>query len=120
MRTWLAVGIAGWTLIAWAGRIRLLTDAEQGDLSNWARIGGSLLIGAAAATVLILAGGGQLERWILTLFAAWSVGIWLRSLVIVWMGDNRTAFKLVHTVLATGFLFLAYLALRTGWSPRSD
>jgi hypothetical protein len=49
-----------------------------------------------------------------------SVGIWLRSLVTVWVGENTMAFKVVHTVLAAGFLLLAYLALRTGWSPRSD
>lgn len=115
-RTWLAVAIAAWTLLSWGGRIRLLTDAEQGDLANWARIGGSLVIGLTAAAVIFWAQGSGLERWGLTLFAAWSVAVWARSLITVWSGDQPAAFKTVHTVLAAGFFVLAYLALRVGWA----
>ena len=115
-RTVLAVAIAVWTLLTWGGRIRLLTGAEQADLGNWARIGGSLLVGAAAVAVLLLAGEGSLERWVLTLFALWSVGLWGRSLVVVWTGPESAGFKAVHTVLAAGFLVLAVLAVRRGWS----
>jgi hypothetical protein len=111
----LALAIVAWTLITWGGRVRLLTDAEQADLANWVRIGGSLLIGVLAAAVLLLAPGRGLERWLLTAFAAWSSVIWLRSLVTVWSGGESAAFKLVHTLLATGFFVLAYLALRAGW-----
>lgn len=117
-RIWLAIGILGWTAATWGGRIRLLTGAEQADPSNWVRIGGSILIGLAAAGVLVWAGGGQIERWVLTLFAIWSTAIWLRSLVTVWAGDGSMAFKLVHTVLAIGYVVLSYLALRTGWGVR--
>jgi hypothetical protein len=116
-RTVLAVSIAAWTLLAWGGRIRLLTEAEQ-DLGNWVRIGGSLLIGAAAVAVLALAEGSGLERWVLTGFAAWSAVVWLRSLITVWVGDQSPAFKGVHTVLAVGFLFLSYQAIRIGWMDR--
>ena len=42
--------------------------------------------------------------------------IWLRSLLTVWTGEQTLAFKLVHTVLALGFLALAYLAAQRGWS----
>lgn len=115
-RTVLALAIAAWTLLAWGGRVRLLTDAEQGDLGNWVRIGGSLLVGAVAVLVLFLAAGSGWELWGLSLFAAWSAIIWVRSLVIVWAGDQSMAFKLVHTVLAVGFLVLAYLAVQRGWS----
>lgn len=114
-RTVLAVAIAAWTLLTWGGRVRLLTDAEQGDLANWLRIGGSILVGALAVAVLLLAQGSGLERWMLTFFAAWSSVIWLRSLISVWAGSESMAFKLVHTVLAAGFFVLAYLALRVGW-----
>jgi len=114
----LALAIALWTVLSWGGRIRLLTAAEQ-DVSTWLRIGGSLLIGLLAAATLLLFQGGVVERWLLTLFAAWSTVLWLRSLVSVWAGDNSLAFKLVHTVLAVGFFVLAYLAARTAWSPRS-
>lgn len=115
-RTVLAVAIAAWTLLTWGGRIRLLTDAEQADLANWARIGGSLLIGALAVLVLFVAQGGAAERWVLTLFAVWSIALWGRSLLVVWTGDESMAFKAVHTVLAVGFFVLAYLAVRRGWS----
>lgn len=115
-RTWLAIAIAAWTLLSWGGRIRLLTDAEQGDLGNWARIGGSLVIGLTAAAVLIWAQGSGVERWSLTVFAVWSVALWLRSLITVWGGTQSLAFKTVHTVLAAGFFALAVLALRVGWA----
>lgn len=108
-----------WTALTWGGRIRLLTDTEQADPSNWARIGGSILIGLAAAAVLVWMAGGQVERWVLTVFAIWSTVIWLRSLVTVWAGDNPMAFKLVHTVLAIGYVVLSYLALKTGWDART-
>lgn len=114
-RTILAVAIAAWTLLSWGGRIRLLTEMEQ-DLGNWLRIGGSLLVGAAAVAVLLLAEGSGLERWTLTVFAAWSTVLWLRSLTSVWTGDQSMAFKTVHTVLAAGFFFLSYQAIRLGWA----
>ncbi len=115
-RTWLAIAVAAWTLLSWGGRIRLLTDAEQGDLGNWLRIGGSIVIGLGAAAVLLWARGTGLERWILTLFAAWSLALWVRSLITVWGGDQSLAFKIVHTVLALGFFVLAGLALSVGWA----
>jgi hypothetical protein len=115
-RTVLAIAIAVWTLLTWGGRIRLLTDADQADVGNWARIGGSVLVGAAAVAVLLLSGGSALERWVLTLFALWSVGLWGRSLVVVWTGPESTGFKAVHTVLAAGYLVLAALAVRRAWA----
>lgn len=54
----------------------------------------------------------------LTFFAGWSTVIWVRSLVTVWTKDNSMAFRMVHTVLAAGFLVLSYLAVSTGWSAR--
>lgn len=118
-RTVLAIAIGVWTLLAWAGRVRLLTDAEQGDLGNWVRIGGSLLVGGVAVATLLLAAGGGWERWALTFFALWTSVIWIRSLITVWTGDQSLAFKLVHTVLASGFLVLSYLAADRAWSgPR--
>lgn len=114
-RTILAAVIAVWTLLSWGGRIRLLTEMEQ-DLGNWLRIGGSLLVGAAAVAVLLLAEGSGLERWTLTVFAAWSTVLWLRSLTSVWTGHQSMTFKAVHTVLAVGFFFLSYQAIRLGWA----
>lgn len=118
-RTWLALGILVWTAVTWGGRVRLLTGAEQGDLGTWLRVGGSIVVGVAAATVIAFASGGSLERWVLTLFALWSTVVWLRSLITVWLDDGSVPFKLVHTVLAAGFLLLAFLAVRLGWAPRT-
>ena len=111
----LALAIAAWTLITWGGRIRLLTDAEQSSIGNWTRIGGSIVVGLVAAAVLVWAHDGALERWALTVFAVWSSIIWLRSLLSVWAGEQSLAFKLVHTVLATGFFLLSFFAIRVGW-----
>lgn len=112
----LALLIAAWTLLSWGGRIRLLTGAEQADPGNWIRIGGSLLVGALAAVALLLFPRSVGERWLLTLFAAWTTAIWVRSLVTVWLGEQSPAFKAVHTALALGYLVLAYLAVRVGWN----
>lgn len=117
-RAWLAIAIVAWTALTWGGRIRLLTSPEQTDWANWTRIAGSILIGLATAAVLVLAAESSWERWLTTLFAVWSTAIWLRSLVTVWTGDNSTAFKAVHTVLAAGYLALAFWAARVGWAPR--
>lgn len=117
-RTVLAIGIGIWTLLAWGGRVRLLTDADQGDIGNWVRIGGSLLVGGMAVAALFLAAGGAWERWALALFAVWTAGIWIRSLLTVWTGNQSMAFKLVHTVLAAGFLLLAFLGMRLTWATR--
>ncbi len=114
-RTVLAIAIAGWTLTTWGGRIRLLTDAEQADVGNWMRIGGSLLIGTLAVIALLFAAQSSIERALLTLFAVWSLGLWLRSLVSVWTGEASMGFKSVHTLLAAGFFLLSYLAVRVGW-----
>ncbi len=114
-RTVLAVAIAGWTLLAWGGRVRLLTDAEQADPGNWARIGGSLLVGTVAVLVLVVAAGGAWERWALTLFAVWSTAVWVRSLSVVWPGEQSMSFKVVHSALAAGFLLLAFLAVERAW-----
>jgi hypothetical protein len=118
-RTVLAIAIGVWTLVAWGGRVRLLTGAEQADLGNRVRIGGSLLLGGTAVAVLLLSVSSSWERWILTLFAAWSTVLWARSLIVVWPGNQSMAFKVVHTALAAGFFVLAYLDVRRGWSPAS-
>lgn len=117
-RTFLAAAVAVWTLLTWGSRIRLLTDAEQADPGSWLRIGGSLLIGTVVVAVLLLAPGGGLERWTLTIFAVWSVVLWARSAVVVLPADHSVAFKTVHALLAAGFFLLAYWAVRRGWSGR--
>lgn len=107
----LAATIVAWTLIAWGGRIGLLTGAEE--WWSWLRIGGSLLIGVIAAASLVTPWLYPVMRPVLYVLAAWSVVIWTRSLIVNWMGSGSLAFKLVHTVLAIGFYLIAWWAVTT-------
>lgn len=108
-RRWiLAAGIVAWTAVAWGGRIGLLVGGE--DLWAWVRIGGSIGLAMAAGAALLLASSSRWTAWLLAVFAGWTVVIWSRSLVVNWLGSGSLPFKLVHTVLATGFFVLAWLA----------
>lgn len=109
MRIALAVGIAVWTLVAWGGRIGLLTSGE--GLGAWLRIGGSIAIGLFAAATLLLPQLEGARRAALIVFAVFTVVLWLRSLVVNWTGDGSMPFKIVHTVLAIGFFALAWWAV---------
>lgn len=105
MRVVLGVAITLWTLVAWGGRIGLLTSGE--GLWAWVRIGGSLAIGLFAAATLLLPQLEGARRWALIVFSLFTVALWARSLWVNWAGDGTMAFKLVHTVLAIGFFALA-------------
>ncbi len=105
---WLAIAILAWTAITWGGRIGLLTQGD--DWADVARIGGSLVVGLAAAGVLLFPGRWAGGRIVLYLFSAWTTVVWARSLVVNWAGSGSLAFKLVHTVLGVGFFALAYWA----------
>lgn len=108
MRVALGIAIAVWTLVAWGGRISLLTSGDGWD--DWLRIGGSILIGLLAAATLLLAG---LESWrkpALIVFSLFTVVLWTRSLIVNWAGGGTMPFKLVHTLLALGFFALAWWA----------
>lgn len=109
MRVALAVAITVWTLVAWGGRIGLLT-ADEG-WGSWLRIGGSLLIGLVAATTLLVPGLEPARRPALVVFSVFTFVLWARSLIVTWIGAGTTPFKLVHTVLALGFFVLAVWAV---------
>lgn len=109
MRTALAIGIAVWTLVAWGGRIGLLTSGE--GPGAWLRIGGSIAIGLFAAATLLLPQLEGARRPALIVFAVFTVVLWIRSLVVNWTGDGSMPFKIVHTVLAIGFFALAWWAV---------
>lgn len=105
MTTALAISIAVWTLIAWGGRIGLLTSDE--GVGAWFRIGGSLLIGLVAAATLVIPQLASARKPVLIVFSVFTVVLWVRSLIVNWAGDGSLPFKLVHTVLAAGFFALA-------------
>lgn len=106
MRVALAVAIGAWTLVAWGGRIGLLTSEE--GLGAWLRIGGSLIVGALAVAALLAPQLEPARRPALVLFSVFTVVLWIRSLIVNWVGDGSLPFKLVHTVLALGFFALAW------------
>lgn len=109
MKGALAAAIAAWTLLAWGGRIGLLTSDE--GIGAWIRIGGSLVIGLFAAAALVFPQLEAVRKPSLYVFAIFTVVLWARSLFVNWTGDGSVPFKLVHTVLALGFFGLAAWAV---------
>lgn len=105
MRVALAIAITVWTLLAWGGRIGVLTSDE--GIGTWLRIGGSLVIGLIAAAALALPQFEPARKPALIVFSVFTVVLWVRSLVVNWAGDGSLPFKLVHTILALGFFALA-------------
>ena len=108
MRVALAIAITVLTLVAWGGRIGLLTSGE--GLGAWLRIGGSLLVGVFAVAALALPQLEPLRKPALIVFSVFTVVLWIRSLVVNWAGAGSLQFKLVHTILALGFFALAWWA----------
>lgn len=114
MRVALAMAIGVWTLVAWGGRIGLLTSGE--GPGAWLRIGGSLLIGLFATAALLFPQLETMRRPALIAFSVFTVILWVRSLIVNWTGDGSLPFKLVHTVLALGFFALVWWSLSyLGW-----
>jgi hypothetical protein len=101
---WVAASVLLWTLIAWGGRIGLLTDGH-----GWAdllRIGGSLLVGLATALALAVPSVRPRAVPLFFFFCLWTAVLWGRTMIVNWSGAGSLPFKLVHTVLAIGFLIL--------------
>lgn len=105
----LAVAIGVWTLLAWGGRIGLLTGDE--GVWSWVRIGGSLLVGLLTVLTLLVPALEGWQRPMLIVFAVFTIVLWAHSLYVNWTGSGSLPFKLVHTVLAAGFFALALWAL---------
>lgn len=118
MRVALAIAIGVWTLVAWGGRIGLLTSGE--GLGAWLRIGGSLVIGIFATAALLVPNLEPARKPALVVFSVFTVLLWIRSLIVNWMGNGSMPFKLVHTVLALGFFALAWWALSYVTTASSD
>lgn len=92
--------------MSWGGRIGLLGRGDVTDSGDLLRIGGSLLVGWVTGGVLWWAPERLREvRWF---FVVWTVVLWGRSLVVVWVDFPSLPFVVVHTVLALSWFGLAW------------
>lgn len=114
----IAAVVVAWALVTWGGRIGLLTGAEAADPVTWLRVGGSLAT-AGLGAYGVVAG----RRWLVWIYAAWTLAVWGTSLVSVWTADHSAAFLAVHTLLAVvsvGIAVLAVMVRRDGASPTPE
>jgi hypothetical protein len=106
----LAVAVLAWTAVSWGGRIGLLTEAEAADAFTLVRVYGSIALALAVAAGLWWRTAWH--RGIGWVFAAWTVALWARALVVAWTDPPSTGFAVVHTVLALGWFALSSLVVR--------
>lgn len=97
-----------WTLAVWLPRIGII---PVNGVWEYSRIAVSLILGVG--TSLSLVKQGSFTKPLLYGFAAWSVAVWGRSVWNYWTLDNPLDLRLVHTVLAAGFFYLAWRAFTT-------
>ena len=104
------VAFAAWTLLVWGGRIRnAVADADGAGPVVLA-----VTFVALAAAVVVTRGD---RRAVLTL-AAWTVAVWIvRGVDIALLSDHRTAFVVVHLVLAVVSIALAAAAVTSARRP---
>ncbi len=100
--------IGVWTLAVWLPRIWII---PVGDVWEMARIVVSMALGLGSAWVLLRA--TRYLTPVLLGFALWSVVVWGRTLWNYWTLNNPTDLRLVHTILAGGFFYLAWRAIRS-------
>lgn len=84
--------------------------ASGEGVGPWLRIGGSLAIGLFTAATLAVPQLEGARRPALIVFSVFTVVLWVRSLIVNWVGDGSLQFKMVHTVLALGFFALVWWA----------
>jgi len=91
--------------------------ASGEGVGAWLRIGGSLAIGLFTAATLAVPQLEGARRPALIVFSVFTVVLWIRSLIVTWVGDGSLPFKMVHTVLALGFFALVWWAASLATSP---
>ena len=104
----LGLVIVVWTLAVWLPRIWII---PVGDLWELIRIVVSIAVGLGAALALVRR--GRFTNSMLLAFLVWSAGVWGRTLWNYWALNNPPELRLVHTLLAIGYFYLAWRAYRT-------
>ena len=106
------------TLLAWTTRIYNLF--EDNEVSNGERIWSSLVAAifllAAMAVIKILVGSWRdrniKNSRLIPAFCIWTVTFWIVRSVGILIADHEAGFKIVHVLLATGFILLSLIVNR--------
>ena len=106
------------TLLAWTTRIYNLF--EDNEVSNGERIWSSLVAAifllAAMAVIKILVGSWRdrniKNSRLIPAFCIWTVTFWIVRSVGILIADHEAGFKIVHVLLATGFILLSFIVNR--------
>ncbi|MEO7557223.1 MAG: hypothetical protein ABIV94_11540 [Acidimicrobiales bacterium] len=109
----------GWTVFAWATRIRnAAADTDLDAPAKVVAVGSAVGFTALGVTVLVYAWRHRrdgfapgAERYV-GAFAALTTLWWSVRTVLVWVHDNSTGFRVVHTVLAVVSIALGVAAYR--------
>lgn len=109
----LAVLVLFWTLLVWVPRLFIIPVSDVGEL---VRVVGSFLVGLVVAYTVLRPSRFAVPA--LLVFAGWSVGVWGRSLWNYWTLLNPPELRLVHTLLASSFFYLAWRAVQTARGRR--
>jgi hypothetical protein len=115
-----ALALAAFTLFVWTTRIRnIWTDDSLSTAGQLGRTALSVTFTAFAVAVLWLWWQGRrrgavppVARVVVSLFAAWTIGVWAIRAVQIATAGHDAAFVAVHTALAVVSTVLAVWAVR--------
>ena len=106
------------TLLAWTTRIYNLF--EDNEVSNgeriWSLLVAAIFLSAAMAVIKILVGSWRdrniKDSRLIPAFCIWTVTFWIVRSVGILIADHEAGFKIVHVLLATGFILLSLIVNR--------
>lgn len=106
------------TLLAWTTRIYNLF--EDNEVSNgeriWSLLVAAIFLLAAMAVIKILVGSWRdrniKNSRLIPAFCIWTVTFWIVRSVGILIADHEAGFKIVHVLLATGFILLSLIVNR--------
>ena len=106
------------TLLAWTTRIYNLF--EDNEVSNgeriWSLLVAAIFLSAAMAVIKILVGSWRdrniKNSLLIPAFCIWTVTFWIVRSVGILIADHEAGFKIVHVLLATGFILLSLIVNR--------
>jgi hypothetical protein len=103
-RHWSVLALGVWTLLSWVNRLRNI--AASGE-SAWWYLPALFFVAGGVLCVVAYWRGRETYNGPLRTFIVVGSGYWAVRAVVVWFGAWSGPFKIVHTVLAVGFVALA-------------